>query len=156
MHYSFESWKDPSDPGEPIPEAGQEFPFSEDLQELEASLSMGLEESLSGYRPASDSTHSPVQDLLSQTIPDESRWDELAKVVADHVTLYLEELQNPLQAELARMRRIADEYHRDNRAMADQIRRLIAEREAMRRTLEAYERELTHYRPVLGNLHIRL
>lgn len=154
MPYSFESWRDAENQDEQ--EIHREFPFSEDLKELEESLSMGLSDVI-GEADAGYFNDTPLPSEAGPLpVPDEARWDELAKAVADHVITYMQEVQNPLYGELERQRRVAEEYLRDNRVMARQVQDLISEREELRRRLQAYELEVMRYRPVLGNLHVRL
>lgn len=148
-------------------ELRRSFPFSDDLQELEASLSMKLDDVMGDYRPAPPPTHpswerenSAWENVLPQPgLGDEARWDEMAdgiaKAAAEQVIAHLAEVQNPLQAEIEQVRQEADELYKDNKAMAAQIQQMLGEREQMLRAISAYELELTRYRSLVGNLYLR-
>jgi hypothetical protein len=150
--FSFERWDDRVQE-EHNPQA---FPFSEDLRELEASLAMGFQEGMANFQAAEPPPSGTETAEAYPAVPDEARWDELARVVADHVLTYMQEADNPLRSELERQRRAADEYYRDNKAMAEQIRQLIIERERLTQALQAFEMESARYRHVLGNLYLKL
>ncbi len=154
MRYSFESWAGMN--GNAASSAsGQSFPFTEDLQELEESLSMRFGEVMGNYRREAEMAEDTAE-ASDPTLADNARWDELAQQVAEHVLSYLSEVQHPLRKELEKTRLEADEYYRDNKAMAAQIRQLMAEKEHLQRALSLYEFEVARYRGVLGNLYVKL
>jgi hypothetical protein len=163
LYYAFETWSGPTEPAnsEPAaPESGIAEPslssLAEELRSLEESLSFDLDEVFANYHPdLADHALAEDQSPLADTVSNEGQWDELARLVADHVLVYMQEMQHPLQTELAKMRRTADEYYRDNRAMAVQVRQLLDEREQMLRALGSYEMELSRYRNLMGNLYLR-
>lgn len=140
LQYSFDLWNQtqPEAPAAGKPEA---FPFSEDLAELEASLSMP-----EPHWP-SDGEAPP-----SGILPEEE-WDQLAEVVAAHVMAYMQDVQ--AQDEIVRWQRLAEEYHADNRVMARQIQELIEQKDQLTRQVAGYEIELARYRKLFGNLHLR-
>lgn len=145
MQYSFDLWNQPVPPAasEPPP---RDFPFSQDLAELEASLSM------------QDAAWDEPQDWAPSEAPEpagpvEEEWDQLAEVVAAHVLAYMQGVQS--QDEIARWQKLAEEYHADNRVMARQVRELLKEKEQLTRRLAGYEIELARYRRLAGNLHIK-
>lgn len=167
MDYAFESWAGSSSAAQAGPDSNpakkrdtadaQLGALSDDLKSLEESMSMTLDDVLATFQPEPDAEARRAEnaEVLSETLPNEQNWDELARMVADHVLVYMQEAQHPLQIALEKMRRTADEYYRDNRAMAVQIRQLLDEREQMIRAMGAYEVELDRYGNLLGNLYLR-
>jgi uncharacterized circularly permuted ATP-grasp superfamily protein len=161
LQYSYEHWANqPSDSKEQsdasVNHQVQSFPFVEELKELEETLSLGLDDGLEAYRQyqeARQSEQSETWEAVDETIP-ESDWDELAKLVADHVLSYV--MDNPLQAELDKMRAQMDEYYRDNRVMAEQVQRLLDENDQLRRSMNACDLEISRYRHLVGNLFLKL
>ena len=160
MHYSFESWADwaggagSQTPSDATSEAArQSFPFSDDLSELEESLAMGFHEGMAGFSGVRENP--PSAEPVSHPA-DDAHWDALARAVAEHVLSCLAETQTPLKTELDKFRRQADEYYRDNRAMAVQIQRLLSEREQMNHALRAYELELARYRSLMGHIYFKV
>jgi hypothetical protein len=148
LPYSFESWSSLSEA--PEEDIRKTFPFSEDLKALEESVPFGFSEGMAGFeRPEPPRAPEPV-------MPDTAQWGEIARIVADHVMNHMTELQHPLQTSLDKSRRQADEYYRDNRAMAVQIQKLLSEREQMAHALRSYELEIARYRNLLGNLYLKI
>ncbi len=179
MRYAFESWVSPEPPPvipvrrhtarvkaeaayTPAEEDLSAFPFSEDMRELEESLSLGLED-VAGNAGADYAAYAELELYQSQTAAyenvqpqaDEGKWDDLALSVAEYVLVHLRDMQHPLSQELEKQRRAADEYYRDNRAMAVQIRQLLDEREQLAQSLAQCQQELTRYHNVMGNLFLR-
>ncbi len=145
MQYSFDLWNQPV-PAATNEPAHRDFPFTEDLAELEASLSMqdaAWDEPEAWSSPQTDEPAGPV----------EEDWDQLAEVVAAHVLAYMQGVQS--QDEIERWQKLAEEYREDNRIMARQVRELLKEKEQLTRRLAGYEIELARYRPLAGNLHIK-
>ncbi|MCE3234356.1 MAG: hypothetical protein K0Q50_536 [Vampirovibrio sp.] len=160
MQYSFERWtRDESDLTEamealseplPVEQVVQPFPFSEDLRELEASLSLDLEEGLDAFQQHRQSGFAASAEELHHGNSD---WDELAKLVAEHVMAYMAE--SPAQTELDMLRAKLNEYYADNRSMADHVQRLVEENEALRISVSACELELATFRNVIGNVYLK-
>ena len=169
MQYSFERWDNVGPDvveasgtlpdGLPVDSVVQPFPFSEDLKELEAGLSLDLEEGLESFRQYQKSNVGATESAIWNERPDApqageaSDWDELAKLVAEHVMAYMTE--SPLQTELDILRAKLDEYYRDNRTMADHVQRLVEENEALRVSVSACELELATFRNVIGNVYLK-
>lgn len=169
MRYSYESWgASPIDTpqSQPTqPERETHFSFSDDLKELEASLSMNFTEGMSLYqktimasRFSSKSTHVVAREQTPDKLsPDEARqWDEMARTVAEHVLQEMQATQSLHRKELNALRQRTEAYYQDNRAMAMQIQRLLAEKEQLQTQLGNCQVELSRYRPVLGNLHLKV
>lgn len=141
MQYSFDVWNPllrPVAPKIPEPEEvfpPETFPFSKDLQELEASLSMN-------------------EKTVSEELPS-GHWEEWASTV-DGMVSRMEAVNAQTRTELDELRRVAEEYRSDNRVMAKQIHQLLSEKEQLSQKLAAYELELARFRPVLGNLHLKV
>jgi hypothetical protein len=158
LQYSYEHWANqPTDPKENSePSAApdvQSFPFAEELKELEETLSLGLDDGLEAYRQYQQARQTETWEEVDEA-PPESDWDELAKLVADHVLSYV--MENPLQAELDKMRSQLDEFYRDNRIMAEQVQRLLDENDQLRRSMNGCELEVSRYRHLVGNLFLKL
>lgn len=169
MQYSFERWDNAGPNMAEVPEAlsgglpvdsvVQPFPFSDDLKELEAGLSLDLEEGLESFRQYQKASFGITEFAIWNERPDApqageaSDWDELAKLVAEHVMAYMTE--SPLQTELDALRAKLDEYYRDNRTMADHVQRLVEENEALRVSVSACELELATFRNVIGNVYLK-
>ena len=158
MQYSYEHWANQPPESKENSESStapetQSFPFVEELKELEESLSLGLDDGLEAYRQYQQARQAVSWEVVDEA-PPESDWDELAKLVADHVMAYMSE--NPLQAELDKMRSQMDEYYRDNRMMAEQVQRLLDENELLRRSMNNCELEVSRYRHLVGNLFLKL
>ena len=126
------------------------FPFLDDLKALEDTLSLDLEEGLEAFREYQQSQ----QAALDEPMSGESDWDELARLVADHVLAYM--LDNPLQIELNQLRAKMDEYYQDNRKMAEHVHRLMEENEQLRVSVSACELEVARFRNLAGNLYLKV
>lgn len=162
MQYSYERWaNDMPEPPETVESSAsssvfasvqeeQPFPVSDDLKELEETLSLDLEEGMEAFRQYRQSQH--VQGHESGS--GDSDWDELARLVADHVLAYM--LDNPFQGELNQLRGKMDEYYQDNRKMAQHVQQLVDENEQLRVSVSACELELARFRNLAGNLYFRL
>jgi hypothetical protein len=164
LQYSYEHWADqPPESSESkgtddpalSPET-QSFLFAEELKELEESLSLGIDDGMEAYRRYQEARQQSLQSEpeWNETSVDDSDWDALAKLVADHVLSYV--MDNPLQAELDKLRAQMGELYRDNRIMAEQVQRLVAENDQLRQTTGACELELARYRHMMGNLYLKL
>lgn len=167
MQYSYENWLN-DQPKAPESEqttqtvdssvalaeqsAAPSFPFGEDLQVLEKDLSLGLEEGLQAYRQ-----HQHLQTGLWREEglkpSDEAHWEDLAKLVADHVLAYM--LDNPLQTELQALKTQNKEYYRDNRALTQQMRKLVDENDGLRKALTTAEKELASYHRLAGGFYVK-
>lgn len=166
MQYSYENWlnEQPKASGPEMPTQvsegrvsvaeppAQSFPFAEDLQALEKDLSLGLEEGLQAYRQ-----HQNLQTGLWREEglkpSDEAHWEDLAKLVADHVLAYM--LDNPLQNELQELKTQNKQYYKDNRAMAQQVRKLVDENDSLRKALNIAEKELATYHRLAGGFYVK-
>ncbi|WP_373532591.1 hypothetical protein [Vampirovibrio sp.] len=165
MQYSYESWlNQPLDNAEALEapenpsqaenlnasEAAQSFPFSEDLKALEQNLPLSFDEGLQAYRQH----QGPLQAGLSLSdSAEQAHWEDLAKLVADHVLAYM--LDNPLQNELQDLRLQNGQHYQDNRRMAEQVRKLVAENTQLRTALHQAEKALSHFHPVAGGLYVK-
>jgi hypothetical protein len=166
LQYSYEHWADPPPESSEAkraddvasPQEAQSFPFVEELKELEESLSLGIEDGMEAYRRYQEARQQ--EPLLDQDewddapAADESDWDALAKLVANHVLSYV--MDNPLQAEVDKLRAQMDEMYRDNRLMAEQVQRLVTENDQLRHAAGACELELARYRQLAGNLYLKV
>lgn len=164
MQYSYEHWADQppesseskgtNDPASL--QEGQSFPFAEELKELEESLSLGIDDGMEAYRRYQEARQQSLQSEEEWTEPsaDDSDWDALAKLVASHVLSYV--MDNPLQAEVDKLRAQMNELYRDNRTMAEQMQRLVSENDQLRQAAGACELELARFKPMLGNLYLKL
>lgn len=165
MQYSYERWaNDMPESSEAVETAtssaaaavfasGQEeqpFPVSDDLKALEETLSLDLEEGMEAFHQYRQSQHAQE----NETVSGESDWDELARLVADHVMAYM--LDNPFQGELNQLRGKMDEYYQDNRKMAQHVQQLVDENEQLRVSVSACELELARFRNLAGNLYFKL
>lgn len=171
MSLSFEHWDGSAALADVESESAQSFPFSEDLKELEASLAMSFAESMAARRQAEDAlldanrtatvAEEPAALDSQQT---DAAWAamtaqvaaQVSADVAEQVAVHLEQVDSPLRKELAQQRRLIDEYYRDNRLMAEQVRQLLQERERLTQLVQAYEMDKIRYRHLLGNLYFRL
>lgn len=164
MQYSYENWLN-EQPKTPIMEtaadsavsvaeepSAQSFPFTEDLRVLEKGLSLGLDEGLQVYRQ-----HQHLQTGLWREEglkpSDETHWEDLAKLVADHVLAYM--LDNPLQNELQDVKSQNKAYYKDNLAMAQQVRKLVDENDTLRSALGKAEKELASYHKLAGGFYVK-
>jgi hypothetical protein len=167
LQYSYEHWADqPPESSEGkgvdasgLPLEGQAFPFAEELKELEESLSLGIEDGMEAYRRYQEARQQEalaggVGNAWEDEATDESDWDALAKLVANHVLSYV--MDNPLQAEVDKLRAQMDELYRDNRIMAEQVQKLVVENDQLRQATGACEVELARYRPLMGNLFLKV
>ena len=136
MQYSFNHWHDRErDPasdtaaGETdLAPGSQAFPFSDDLEELERTLSMSLAEGMAARYRLAEPTAAPEDD----------DWQDWARTVAGYVLSCLEKEQAPIRAEIDALqqqveeaRQQAEAYLRDNRLLAQQIQTLQNEREEL-------------------------
>jgi hypothetical protein len=158
VRYSYESWasppaETPSEPESPPLEQESRFAFSEDMKELEDSLSMGFSEGMYAYQQARQLN---PQAISPEGLPEVPHWDALARIVADHVLAYLKSEQEPLVQENATLQRQIEEYQRDNRAMALQIQHLLDEKDQLQQSITAYQLELSRFRPMMGNMHLKV
>ncbi len=162
MQYSYERWAnegpdmsettetlEPSDASDAMP-GENPFPFSDDLKALEDTLSLDLEEGLEAFRQYRQGQ----QTELYEPVSSESDWDELARLVADHVLAYM--LDNPLQIELNQLRAKMDEYYQDNQKMAEHVHRLMGENEQLRVSVSACELDVARFRNLVGNLYLKV
>ncbi len=158
MQYSYERWvhnvaemADSSDVAEDLPV--QEAVQPAELKTLEQQISLNLEEGMQAYRQYQGGTQAGLWREEAQSGSDEAHWDGLAKLVADHVLAYL--LDNPLESQLQELRLKNEEFYRDNRTMAEQVRRLVEENDGLRRSLLKAERELATFHKLGGSFYIK-
>ena len=178
LQYSFDLWNQPAPPDLPAETeqtAQAAFPFSRDLEELEASLSMNREvaaqelqwhygeerwpdEAPPAYPQAPDFSVGPGPEIppeASGPAPAQE-WDELADTVASYVMAYMQTSTQPAtHEEVHRWQAMAQEYHADNRLMAAQLQRLLSEKDELTRRLAGYEIELARYRSIAGNIYLK-
>jgi hypothetical protein len=157
LQYSYERWANgSSDIPEVIePVVMPETPMPQkidNLKILEEDISFDLKEGMEAYRQYRHTESEPVE--IYDTISPESDWDELAKVIADHVLGYM--VHHPVQNELNQLRGKIDDYYRDNRAMAEHIQHLVLENHQLRVSVSACGLEAQRYHNVLGNLYLKL
>ena len=158
MQYSYESWQEEvigqgATPAVLPDSLDPSFPISEDLKELERNLSLDVEAGMRLYR---HHQHRGQTGLGHTAIPDAAdapEWDDLAKLVADHVLAYM--LDNPLQTDLAAMRRKNDQFYEDNRVMAKQVQELLSENDSLRTAVTAAEGEVARFQKIIGNLYLK-
>jgi hypothetical protein len=170
VRYSYESWgNSPSDAPEPADSSsGNEienesrFSFSEDLKELEESLSMSFAEGMQAYhRLRAEQSGDPAwaeatTETVSPSLSEDLQVDAFARVVAEHVLASLHTTSDPIQQEMEHLQQKANNYYHDNRAMAAQIQRLLVEKEQLQQAITAYQLELSRFRPLVGNLHLKV
>lgn len=166
MQYSYERWandrlRNTTESADPLPEvlppeqepSIQPFPFSDDLKELEAGLPFDLEEGMNTFRQYQEASFESFSDPAAPEMSGESSWDELARLVADHVLAYM--MGNPVQHEMDILRGKLNEYYRDNQLMAEQVKHLLEENEALKVSVSACELELATFRNVVGNVYLK-
>lgn len=167
MQYSYERWlneqpdatgqddREPDKTQDDVAErpAGKTFPFAEDLEALQQNLSLGFDEGLQAYRQHRMKPQAGVWQEAPHASAEDGHWDDLAKLVADHVLAYM--LEHPLKEELRNLRAENREYYRDNRSMAEQVRKLVDENEHLRRALQKAENELTAFHKLAGSFYVR-
>lgn len=169
MQYSYERWlnKPPEEDIESVagnePEqvpheavtdrSSQNFPFAEDLKVLEQNLSLGFDEGVRVYRQHQSQPQAGLGRSETALSAEEAHWEDLAKLVADHVLAYM--LDNPLQNELQDLRRQNSFYYKDNLLMTEQVRKLADENDGLRKALSQIEKELASFHQVAGGFYIK-
>jgi hypothetical protein len=165
MRYSYESWlnqplksveatdsKENASQAQALDadHAAENFPFAEDLKVLEQDLSLGFDEGLQAYR---QHQANPQVGLGGSDSVEQAHWEDLARLVADHVLAQV--LDSPLRHELQDLRLKNEEYYQDNRLMSEQVRKLVDENAQLRNALHQAEKELRHFQPVAGGLYVK-
>ena len=158
MQYSYERWLPNTSEATESPQATLEPPVVAptqpiELKKLEQTIPLNLEDGMQAYRQHQGGPQAGLWREESASGGEADQWDGLAKLVADHVLAYM--LDNPLQNQLDELRLKNDEYYRDNRAMAEQVRKLVEENEHLRHSLSKAEKELAHFQKLGGSFYLK-